>query len=272
MGNYTIWALISPATWIFWTLLLWLALRQLGWRRAARTVLIIGVVAGYLVATPWFAQVLIWPLEKRFVPAPDDPPAAGIILLAGSETWSQWTPERGLQVGAAGDRFTTTLSLAATHRRAQVIFVGTPAREGKSDTQMAGAFLKPWLSDRLTLIGDTVDTCDNARAVAQSGLVTPEGRWLLVTSAAHMPRAVACFAAHGLVVEPAPADFRATRSLVLAPGNLKSYLPSGQALDTANLALHEWVGLIWYAAHDRIAPVVQLFPDSTATDASDTAS
>lgn len=84
------------------------------------------------------------------------------------------------------------------------------------------------------------NTYENARNTAQLlQNQKPGGRYLLVTSAFHMPRARACFAKAGLRVAPFPVDFRAGP---IRP-RPESFLPSTQGLRTWSLLLHEWMGL-----------------------------
>jgi len=63
---------------------------------------------------------------------------------------------------------------------------------------------------------------------------------LLVTSAAHMPRAVASFRKFGTTVIPAPCDFSA-REL-----NLFSFLPSAESLRENRAMLWEYIGAVFY--------------------------
>ncbi len=61
---------------------------------------------------------------------------------------------------------------------------------------------------------------------------------LLVTSAAHMPRAIQLFKQVGLNPTPAPADFKSTKSNWLSPPNI-------DALQKSHNAIHEYLGLLW---------------------------
>ena len=63
---------------------------------------------------------------------------------------------------------------------------------------------------------------------------------LLVTSALHMPRALALFKAQGLEVTPAPTDFEAGQE---PPHGLLAWLPDAGALNGSALAMKELVGL-----------------------------
>lgn len=70
-----------------------------------------------------------------------------------------------------------------------------------------------------------------------------QGRYLLVTSAFHMPRAMACFTAEGVAVEAFSTDFYSMDSAY----TLEHYLlPSPEALQAWNKLLREWLGLLAY--------------------------
>ena len=62
---------------------------------------------------------------------------------------------------------------------------------------------------------------------------------MLVTSALHMPRALALFKAQGLQVTPAPTDFEAGEE---TPSGLLAWLPDAGALNGSALAMKELVG------------------------------
>lgn len=68
---------------------------------------------------------------------------------------------------------------------------------------------------------------------------------LLVTNAAHQPRAVAAFAAHGLKVIPAPTLFFDDQPDLLDP---QSWLPSVRAITEVHYSCYEWLGRWWYTA------------------------
>lgn len=63
----------------------------------------------------------------------------------------------------------------------------------------------------------------------------------LVTSAGHMPRAMGVFRKQGLEPVPAPTNYLSTPSM--RDWNI---LPNGQHLAISDLAVHEYLGLIWY--------------------------
>lgn len=107
--------------------------------------------------------------------------------------------------------------------------------------------------DRVLIDGksrNTVENAINARALAQ-----PKAgeRWLLVTSASHMPRAVNCFQAVDWQVLPYPVDY----STGLPP--VFSFTPMGN-LHTLNHATKEWVGLLAYRLMGHTRRILPLRP------------
>lgn len=86
-------------------------------------------------------------------------------------------------------------------------------------------------------------TWENAKG--SYALLKPEGvdHIVLVTTAAHMWRAKRAFEHVGFTVQPAPTDFADFRQLPLA----LQLVPTAQALLYSRQALHEYVGLGWYA-------------------------
>lgn len=65
---------------------------------------------------------------------------------------------------------------------------------------------------------------------------------LLVTSATHIPRALASFRKAGLDVAPWPADFRGR----YPPVSVFDFLPDASALEITTTAIKEWLGLAVY--------------------------
>lgn len=214
------------------------------------------VVCGFLPV----GNVLLLPLEQRFagVAAPEPGERiAGIVILGGFEDAWVSAGRAGLAVNETAERLTEGLRLAWRHPEAKVVFTGGVGGlwpGGLDATGPVGAFLREAgiAQERIVLEGRSRNTIENARFTAD--LVKPEAgqRWLLVTSAYHMPRAVGLFRRAGFDVTAYPVDFR-TRG----PGDVTrpfERIPAG--LQRLDLAAGEWVRLIAYRLLGRIDEVL----------------
>ncbi len=83
------------------------------------------------------------------------------------------------------------------------------------------------------------DSKDQAKEVKK---IVGSRRFILVTTAAHMPRVMALFEKQGLMPIPAPTDFQIKKRQHISPG---MFFPSANSLRKAEYAIHEYLGLIW---------------------------
>lgn len=92
--------------------------------------------------------------------------------------------------------------------------------------------------DRMVLESQSRDTIDEVRVLhAMLG----EDRFALVTSANHLPRAMAMFKKAGMNPVPAPTDYLA----IGGDSDLLGWFPHAQAGLMIERALHEYLGLFW---------------------------
>jgi len=186
-------------------------------------------------------------LESRFPPwdpthgAPD-----GIVVLGGGIA-STLSNEYGDPVLTGdGGRITAIAKLARAYPNARIVYSNgdaslfpTGQTDGKYLYLLLDSFGIP--RERVLLEDKARNTFENA--VFSKELVKPKPgeRWLLVTSAQHMPRAVGCFRQAGFEVEAYPVAWRTRpRGRSTFGGALSG------GLNTLDLATHEWIGLIVY--------------------------
>lgn len=189
-----------------------------------------------LCATPAFTQGLQRWLEGRYDarPAAAYPLADAIVVLGGEKLPAGASAAQDSEADA-GTRVGFGYLLYRAHR-APIIYLS-----GEGDaTPMAAVLERQGVSTSvLRLETGSRTTYENARNTA--ALLRSEGRHtiLLVTSAAHMPRAAASFEKQGLRVIPAPA---------LPPPSqaLDPWQPRRAMLWDASHALHEYIGLWVY--------------------------
>jgi uncharacterized SAM-binding protein YcdF (DUF218 family) len=222
---------------------------SLGRRLMVVSVLMLAV-CGFSPLGSW----LLYPLESRFPPwdaargAPD-----GIIILGGSIDADLSVAHGGAVVRSEADRIIAAAVLARQYPNARILFTGGSANLLSNDAKEAdyASVLFESLGvakSRLTMERRSRNTQENVEF--SKAMVMPKSgeRWLLVTSAFHMPRSVGLFRKAGFAVEPYPVDWR-----VGGKGDLLAFFPvADDGLGRTEIALREWMGLIAYRASGKI--------------------
>jgi uncharacterized SAM-binding protein YcdF (DUF218 family) len=217
--------------------------------RRGRTIAFCGLAALMLGGFSPLANIVVFPLEQRFA-KPDiaklTRPVRGIIILGGFE--DGWVGEgRGeLSLNEGAERFTEAVLLAKRLPASKVIFTGGPGeiRFSQGAANDIGRYLEAFgvARDRIMLEGASRTTFENA--VLTHALVGPRAgdTWMLVTSAAHMPRAVGTFRKAGFDVIAYPVDY-VTRDERDFTGTFSSL---GDGLRRLDRSTKEWAGLVAY--------------------------
>jgi uncharacterized SAM-binding protein YcdF (DUF218 family) len=199
-------------------------------------------------------DLLILPLETRFPRAELDDrrasqparPIAGIIVLGGGEDGHAALSPQLAPLNEAAERYTEAIALAQRLPHARVVFSGGSGallRAVPPEAETAGRLFAAVgiAKDRIALEYQSRDTHENALFTARLLGSKPDERWLLVTSAWHMPRAMGCFRRAGLAVEPWPVDYRTSGGLAL---RFHSSIPEG--LRRIDFIVREYIGLVVY--------------------------
>ncbi len=229
------------------TVLLWFRLRRAG----AALVSALTIVLVLIAALP-IPQLVLWPLEHRFrFDRSESASVAGIVVLGGAAISTSLTELMGHPVpGRAAHRIKTFLSLAQDYPEARLLVTGGGAesRPAFREARLISDYLVERGVDRgrITIEASSGNTFENA--TFSRDLAGPEANqtWLLVTTARHMPRAVASFRKAGWNVIAVPT------------GPLLSELPWSitnvdlrGSVEIIGLALHEYLGLLAYRMRGR---------------------
>jgi uncharacterized SAM-binding protein YcdF (DUF218 family) len=217
-------------------------------RRCAATVSGLALAVLVTASLSPFGNMLFTPLEQRF---PDmaypDQPIDGIIILGGSYDTVSHSYESEIVLHEDTKPVSVVADLAHRYPNAKIIFSGgtsDPLTPGLSEAAIVKQIFISWgiPGDRILLEEQSQTTEENARFTARLLKPTPQSRWLLVTSAYHMPRAMGAFRKAGLDVLAFPAGPR-------THGWQDFWWPSDTATDNlrrVDLAIHEWLGLVAY--------------------------
>jgi len=217
------------------------------WKAGGRVVVVSGAL--FLIGgMPPLGNVLILPLEQRFARADlSGRDVDGIIVLGGVEDARVAAGRHVHAMNEAGERITEAAALALRYPRAKVLF--TSGSVGYGGAHAAGADGADLIFRDLGIADDRLlpdrashNTWENAVYTKALAAPQPGKRWLLVTSASHMPRAMGVFRKVGFAVEPWPVDFRTAD----ARDWLQTFESPAEGLRRVELAVHEWIGLITY--------------------------
>ena len=199
-------------------------------------------------------NLLLHPLESRFPPwdaaqgAPD-----GIVVLGGSIDADVSVAHGLAAFTAAAGRVVEAAALAHRYPNARIIFSGGSANLISADAReadyAAAIFESLGVSrERLTMERRSRNTQENAEF--SKALAAPKSgeRWLLVTSAYHMPRSVGLFRKAGFAVEPYPVDWRTRKR-----ADILTFSPvASEGLERMDIGIREWIGLAAYWATGKI--------------------
>ena len=224
-----------------------------------RKLLIASVVLLAICGFSPLGKLVLYPLESRFPPwdaargAPD-----GIVVLGGSID-PDLSAAHGLPVfKGAVDRVIAVAALAHRYPNARIIFSGGSGNLISGDAREADYASAVFESlgvpkQHLTMERRSRNTQENAEFSKAIAAPKSGERWLLVTSAYHMPRSVGLFRKAGFAVEPYPVDWRVGgRADILTFSSLSS-----EGLDRVDTGIREWMGLAayWISGKTR-----ELFP------------
>lgn len=236
---------------VFWLGLWWgVSLLMLNrWRQVSVIMLWAGLLVLGLLGFEAIPNALLRPLENRY-----SAPAAesldrylGLIVLGGATQHPDSFLAHGqVPLGEAAERMSLPVSLMRQHPQFELVFSGGEGRllaTGISEAQLAKAFYQEQGIDlaRVSLESGSRTTRENAQQVAELLGDRCHQPWLLVTSAWHMPRAMAEFEALDCNVTAYPVDYRTGASTTLTEYSLANSLVRWQT------ALHEWLGLFVYS-------------------------
>ncbi|HEY7248060.1 MAG TPA: ElyC/SanA/YdcF family protein [Xanthobacteraceae bacterium] len=229
------------------------------WARAGAWVVGASFLALALLGLSPIGNALIIPLEQRFPPwdesrgAPD-----GILVLGGAISPDVSLAHNEVALNESAERLTAAAELARRYPKARILFSGGTGALMQGEGSEAPFALRELEGlgighDRILLEDRSRNTIENALYSKQIAQPKPGERWLLVTSAYHLPRAMGVFRKVGFAVEPYPVDWR-TRGTEDA---FRPFPTVGDGLRRADTAMREWVGLAVYWLTGRSS---ELFP------------
>jgi len=243
----TVTFLLLPSNLLVVLALAGLALMATRWGRTGTRMMVVSLILLAAIGFSPVGDLLTYTLENRFPPwdpargAPD-----GIVVL-GSEISPKFSRDYGEPVvGSDAARVVAMAKLARSYPNARIVYSGGDASllgNQPPEADFVGPLLDSFgiARERLLLEARSRNTAENAAFTKDLVKPKPGERWLLVTSAQHIPRAIGCFRRVGFPIEAYPVGWRTGKKFDLLPNKIFS-----NGLARLDSAAHEWTGLLAY--------------------------
>jgi uncharacterized SAM-binding protein YcdF (DUF218 family) len=229
--------------------------------RARAGLITTALIILWLSSTTGFSHLLARSLEWRY-PTPDEIPSADVVVVLGGGTEPAAYPRPSVEINGAGDRVLYAASLYKEGKAAHILLSGgyiswqnkgtsTPAEEMASILTAIGI-----PEEALWLETTSQNTYENALYSKDILSENEIDCILLVTSAMHMPRAVALFEKQGVEVFPVPVDFNVTENESQQDHGSKlqskiiNVIPQASNLSLTTNAMKEYIGYFIYKLQD----------------------
>lgn len=228
--------------------LLWLTRRQ----RAGKCLATLGASALLLLGYGAVSGRLLATLERQHAPATDVSAAAGrvrwvVVLGGGSSSDAELPAAMRLSEGTLA-RLVEGIRLQRQLPGSRLLLSGGSVFGSAPDAETMGALSVELGVDPASLDLDGVSPDTETQAeVVRARLGTEE--FYLVTSASHMPRALALFRKAGTHPLPAPTHFLTQTDRGLSPSE---FFPSAGGLRRAEAVTYEYLGLAWAKVRGKI--------------------
>jgi uncharacterized SAM-binding protein YcdF (DUF218 family) len=251
--------LFSPVTLILALLLiglilLWFTRKQ----KTGKAVITLGVIMFALLGYGFFSDLLLSPLERQYPPLmlenTDSPSSRSlhsvkwIVLLGGGHVTDTRFPVTSQISDESLSRLVECVRIHRMIAGSKIILSGGAVYDSASE---AGTFAKVaailHVNTRDIVLEeisrDTEEQAENIHSIVG------QDRFIMVTSAYHMPRAMAIFNKAGLKPIPAPTNHLVRERQMTAPGD---FYPSSAGLMKAERAMHEYLGLLWFRMRNSL--------------------
>jgi len=240
--------LIDPFS-IFWLVLLF---TFVAWflknERLSRRLSILTVFCFLLISTPLIPSAIINSLEDQYEPVYiktlADPEAEyHIIVLGGGHGFDERLPANSLLSHTALGRLDEGIRLYRRLSNSELVLsgnTGTPNSTTQAQMLQKAALLMGIDKNAIILQNEPRNTFEEAEVYAKNyGNRYPI---ILVTSAAHMPRAMQSFKHFGMTPIPSPTNYRLKGSW-----KKKWYgLPAMRNIENLKAGIYEYVAMLWY--------------------------
>lgn len=241
--------LIFPFFLTLWLMLLGLVLLTFKRTRGAAACIVVALAIALVCGNPalasrWYAQH-----ERTIRPLPPAAyPQSDVIIVLGGALSPPLPPRQHFDLSGATDRILHGVRLYDAGRAGAVLLTGGnvfPQPGVEPESYYMAELMRDWGVPASAILTEDRSRNTYENAIYSREVMTDKGfnSALLVTSALHMPRAIAVFRSAGIDATPAPTDYHIVRTN--EPEVLR-WLPTLGAMGTFTAVFREHLGIIAY--------------------------
>ena len=214
-----------------------------------RWALLLGVCILFLLSTKPMSAWLVYSLECQYrVPSDEVLSTLDIVVILGGGMY----PREGFRMwselsGPAYSRLCNGVRIFKQSSAGTLVLTGGGPKDIESEAEVMKVLALELGVPESRIIIETrsKNTKENAVNLIKPLSSTQARRIGLVTSALHMPRSVKVFRETfpNDTIVPVPVNY------LYSPNwsDPDNYIPSAETLAKSHYALHEWIGMVWYA-------------------------
>ena len=243
-----VWAIIQPTVFLAFVLMTGVVLLAFGKRRMGLIAVGFGTACYCAIILLSAGQFLIAPLESRYPANPQLPEKVdGILVLSGPLDRRMTNARQQLSIRDGAERYLEFAKLLRQYKDAKaVISGGNPSLNSELEGQ---AIFAKQILERIGIEESRVIFEINSRNTDENirfsyNLLKPSSgsRWVIITSAYHMPRVQAVLKKLKWNAIPYPVDFRSEGQ----NGRRLFTMDSGESFAAIDLATKEYIGILSY--------------------------
>jgi uncharacterized SAM-binding protein YcdF (DUF218 family) len=221
-------------------------------KRTGKVLVCAGTLALAIFSYGGVSDLFIRPLEQQY-PAISDFQAVNnvkwIVVLGGGSSVDPALPLSTYLSEASLVRLSEAIRIHNRLPETKLIMTGRSGFEGVTPVaEVMAETVREWgvKPDDIIIEAEAADTKDHPIYVKK---IVGSDRFILVTSATHMPRAMALFEKQDMHPTPAPTDYLVMKKKGISPGD---FFPNAGSLGKAGRAIHEYLGIVWAKLRDQI--------------------
>lgn len=237
--------LISPSNLITWLLLIAVASYLMRLRKLSTILCLIAASIYFILGSGPVSQLLLSSLEYRYpsyeLADRKRQEISTIVVLTGAAEAKPDTPISSHLNASSAYRVLEARRIYLLHPESNIVISGLGSTPGILKMAMLNLDIP---ESKISVDSESTTTYESAINLKR---ILHDKDFILVTSAGHMPRSIATFEYQGMKPIPAPTEFISRKNIYAA-----QYLPTPRHMVYSELAVHEYLGMVWYRMTGRM--------------------